>query len=130
MFRAQPLILTGEAELHGWVFPLCQLVCGDRVRLAAEDGEGAVVDVGEFFDVACLEQSFLEVPGNGDDTVRLHECDVGDRERGEDVLGSCPRARASIGGDGHTALFAAEDRELVDDGGDRLVHDGERGCCA
>lgn len=127
MFRAQPLILTGEAELHGWVFPLCQLVCGDRVRLTPEDGETAAVDVGEFLEVACLEQRLFEVLRDGNDAVRLHEGDIGDGERSEDVLGCCFCSGAAVGCNGDIALSAAEDGEFVDDGRDRLVHDGECG---
>ena len=89
-----------------------------------------MVDVGEFFDVACLEQGFLETSGDGDNTVRLHESNVGDGERREYVLRRCARAGASVRGDGNITLLAAEDGELVDDGGNRLVHDGECGRCA
>ena len=93
----------------------------------SEDSEASVVDVGEFFYVACLEQGFFEIFGDGDDTVRLHERDIGDSERGEDVLCRRACAGAAVGGDGDIALLAAEDGEFVDDGRDVLVHDGECG---
>ena len=120
--------LTGEAKgLYVRILPLCQFVCRNGIRLAAENSETAIIDVGEFFDVACFEQSFLEIFCDGDNAVCLHERDIGDGERNEDIL--CRRlcTRPTVGGDGDIALPAAEDGELVDDGGDRLVHDGECG---
>ena len=96
----------------------------------SEDGEGAVVDVGEFFDVARAQERFLEVGGNGDDAVCLHEGDIGNGERLENIFCSRTCAGAAVRRDGDIALLAAEEGELIDDGGDGLIHDGKGGRCA
>ena len=107
-----------------------EFVRRDGLRLVPEDGEGAVVDVGEFFDVVCTQESFLEIGGNGDDTMCLHEGNVCDGEGGEDVLCRGLRSRSPVGRDRHVTLAAAKEGEFVDDGRDGLIHDGKGSCCA
>ena len=121
-------VLTGEAKgLYRRILPFREFIRRNGIRLTPEDGETAAVDVGEFLEVACFEQRLFEVLRDGNDAVRLHEGDIGDGERSEDVLGCCFCSGAAVGCDGDIALSAAEDGEFVDDGGDRIVHDGECG---
>ena len=123
-------VLTGEAKgLYRRILPFREFIRRNGIRLTPEDGETAAVDVGEFLEVACLEQRLFEILRDGNDAVRLHEGDIGDGERSEDILGCCLCSGAAVGGDGDIALSAAEDGEFVDDGRDRLVHDGECGRC-
>ncbi len=130
--KARRMSISGEGLCFdfGRILPLCQFVCRDCLRFVSEDGEAAVVDVGEFFDVACFEQGFFEGFGDGDDTMRLHESNVGDGEGAEDVFCRCMCAGAAVWCDGDIALLAAEDGEFVDDGRNRFVHDGECSRCA
>ena len=125
---AQPWVLLHM--LYRRILPFREFICRNGIRLTPKDGEAAAVDVGEFLKVACLEQRLFEVLRDGNDAVRLHEGDIGDGERSEDVLGCCLCSGAAVGCDGDIALSAAEDGEFVDDGGDRLVHDGECSRCA
>ena len=112
--RAEYLHLKTQGEIWTAIRDL-------QVRGAPAIGDAAAIGV---------YLAALEIGGDGDDTMCLHEGNVCDGEGGEDVLCRGLRSRSPVGRDRHVTLAAAKEGEFVDDGRDGLIHDGKGSCCA